>query len=163
VGTAVMNEHIKLVSEFDGSDPLSKTVQNGPHALDHISLIGKHHQQDESSTGAVGRILYHALTGQDPNSETKNVLSYLVDYVYGSLQGGIYGALTGPSVPRDLLAGPVFGTTIWLLGDEGAVSLLGLADGPTKYPLSQHLHRWAAHVAYGTATAAATTALRRLL
>jgi hypothetical protein len=158
-----MNEHIKLVSAFDGSDPLSKTVQNGPHVLDHISLIGKHHQQDESSTAALGRIVYHTLTGKDPDPEAKTVLSYLVDYSYGSLQGGLYGVCTGTAIPRNLLAGPIFGTIIWLVGDEGAVSLLGLADGPTKYPLSQHLHRWAAHVAYGTATAAATTALRRLL
>lgn len=163
VGTYAMSEHIKIVSALDGSNPLSKTVQNGPHALDHISLIGQHHEQDESSTAAVGRIVYHALTGKNPNDDTKNVLSYLVDYGYGSLQGGIYGALTGTDVSRDLLAGPIFGTIIWLLGDEGAVSLLGLADGPTKYPLSQHLHRWAVHIAYGTATAATTTVLRRLV
>jgi hypothetical protein len=163
VGTYAMSEHIKIVSWFDGDNPLAKTVQDGPHAFDHISLIGNHHQPDESSTAAVGRIAYHALTGKDPDDETKNVLSYLVDYGYGALQGGVYGAFTGTSVSRDLLAGPVFGTIIWLLGDEGAVSLLGLADGPTKYPLSQHLHRWAVHIAYGTVTAATTTALRRLL
>jgi hypothetical protein len=163
VGTLAMSEHIKIVSALDGVNPLSKTVQDGPHALDHISLIGNHHQQDESSTAALGRIVYHALTGKAPDSETKNVLSYLVDYGYGSLQGGFYGAFTGTSVARDLLAGPLFGTIIWLLGDEGAVSLLGLADGPTKYPLSQHLHRWAVHIVYGSATAVTTTALRRLL
>ncbi|HET8522621.1 MAG TPA: hypothetical protein VFL82_05260 [Thermomicrobiales bacterium] len=162
-GTYVMGEHIKLVTRVLGSNPLARTVGDGPHALDHISLIGTHHHPDESSTAALGRIAYHTLTGQDPNDETKNVLSYLVDYAYGSLQGGVYGAFTGGSIPKNMIAGPVFGTIIWLLGDEGAVSLLGLADGPTKFPLSEHLHRWAVHIAYGTATAATTTALRRVL
>lgn len=64
-----------------------------PHPLDSISLVGKQHQEDESSTAAVGRIIYRRPTSSEPESqEAKMMLSYLVHWAYGIFQGGMYGA-----------------------------------------------------------------------
>ena len=163
VGTMAMGGYWKAATALTGQDPRAETRRDGPHALDSISLIGRHHAEDESSTAALGRILYAAVTGKAPRSEeTTATLSYLTHYGYGSLQGGLYGAVAGGRGWRDLSDGVAFGTALWLLGDELAVSLLGLADGPGKYPLRQHLHRWGAHVTYGLTTAVTTKALRWL-
>ncbi len=119
---------------------------------------------DESSTAAIGRIVYTALSGKPPeNAETAATLSYLVHHSFGSAQGGLFGALTNGRGDRTVAEGTAFAAAIWLGADELGVSLLGLADGPGKYPLSQHLARWGAHVVYGLTVAATTNLLRRML
>jgi hypothetical protein len=52
---------------------------------------------------------------------------------------------------------------MWILGDELAVPALGLAEGPRKYPVRQHVHRLGSHLAYGLAAAFTTSALHRML
>ncbi len=131
--------------------------------FDSISLIGTHHEEGESSTAAMGRIAYRAITGGDPESEeTRTTLSYLVHWGYSMLMGGAYGALRGPADVLDLKGGLALGLGVWLFGDELATPLLGLAKGPTAYPPVLHAHAFAAHVAYGLATSAATQTLFRL-
>lgn len=164
VGTIAMGGYWRAATALAGKDPRAETRQDGSHALDAISLVGTHHAPDESSTAAVGRLAYATLAGKPARTaETRATLSYLVHYGYGATQGGFFGALT---VDRDGQAGrdgAIFGTGLWLLGDELAMSLLGLADGPGKYPLGQHLHRWGAHLVYGVTTAVTTKLLRWLV
>ncbi|MGH2530771.1 MAG: hypothetical protein ACRDJW_00565 [Thermomicrobiales bacterium] len=90
------------------------------------------------------------------------MLSNLVHYGYGTIQGGLLGAITNGNGSL-VKEAPAFGSALWLFGDELAISALGLAAGPTKYPLSQHAHRLAAHLDYGAATGASTRLLRRFL
>jgi len=157
-----MGGYWSVATALAGSDPRAATREGGPHPLDDISLVGIHHGPEESSTAAIGRLAYQRVAGKPPESdETKTLLSYLVHYGYGSLQGGLFGALNEGGRFGTVPAGAAYGAGMWLFGDEGVVSLLGLADGPGKYPLSQHLHRLGAHLAYGLVTAMVTTALRR--
>ncbi len=163
-GTVAMGRYWSVATALTGSDPRAETREGGPHPLDDISLVGTHHEPDEASTAAMGRIAYAQVAGQPPEAaETKTLLSYLVHYGYGTLQGGVIGGLTGSRGAGAVVEGAAYGSGMWLLGDELTVSLLGLAEGPGKYPLNQHLHRWGAHVVYGLVTAATTTALRRLV
>lgn len=136
-------------------------------ALDSISVIGKHHRQQESSTAALGRMVYQWLADEEPGKETKSMLSYGVHWGYGIAQGGVYGAWQGETVGEELgeevAKGVAFGTALWLFGDEGIVPLLGLQKGPTASPLSNHAQRLAMHMVYGAATAVATHALKRVV
>ncbi len=163
-GTVAMGGYWRAATALAGEDPHAATRGEGPHPLDDIALIGKHHEEEESSTAAMGRIAYDRLAGHPPQqAETKSTLSYLVHYGYGALQGGVFGVLPAFNKMTTLAAGPVFGTGLWLFGDELAISLLGLANGPGMYPLRQHLHRWGAHLTYGLTVAASVKLLRRLL
>lgn len=56
---------------------------------DDINLFGRKYREGESSTETVGRLLYERTTGQEPKPQTQNLLSYLVHWGYGLLQGGI--------------------------------------------------------------------------
>lgn len=129
---------------------------------DSISLIGQHHRPDESSTAALGRMMYHAVEQHDPDKATKSELSNLVHWSYGVLQGGVYGVMQPVLGDNPLVGGALFGTGLWLLGDELAVPLLGLQDGPSAAPPSTHANRLALHLAYGITTAAATQFLQRM-
>ena len=127
-----------------------------------LSLIGQHHRPDESATAALGRMMYHAVEDRDPDQATKTELSNLVHWSYGMLHGGLYGAVRPRVAGSDLLGGALFGAGLWVLGDELAVPMLGLQDGPSAAPPSTHLNRLALHLAYGMATAATTQLLKHM-
>jgi len=55
----------------------------------------------------------------------------------------------------------MFGTALWLFGDEIAAPLLGLADKPTEYHVTTHVQALLQHLGYGIATVATTNALAR--
>lgn len=132
--------------------------------LDDISLAGRHYRKEESSTDALGRILYTQLTGKEPRyKETKATLSNLVHWVYGMLQGGIYGATQTESASSAVPYSLGFSTGLWLFGDELVVPLLGLQAGPTAAPPIQHVNRLGAHLAYGLGTALTKQLLDELL
>ena len=164
LGTMAMGGYWKAAQALTGEDPRTLANEGGSRPFDDISLVGTHHSPEESSTAAMGRIAYEQLAGKPPESEeTKSTLSYVVHYGYGSLQGGLYGATRSGAAPPDVPGGLAFGTGMWLFGDELGASLLGLADGPSKFPPKQHLHRLAAHLVYGLTVAATTRVLHRLL
>jgi hypothetical protein len=159
-GIMAMNYYWQAAKALSGKDPRTEVAEDGPHQFDSISLVGNHHQKDESSTMAMGRVIYTVLSGKSPNSdETKNLLSNVVHWGYGMSQGGLYGAVRAGKPFPDITGGLAFGTGLWAFGDELAVSALGFADGPTKFPFSQHAHRWGAHLTYGLVTALLTRML----
>jgi hypothetical protein len=165
-GLVAMHYFWKKVSpaiEKQVGDKLEKTPQ-GELAAEYqdISIYGMQYRPGEAATDALGRIFYTRITGREPQTEeTKKTLSYLVHWVYGILQGGMYGAIWGKS-PSLTSGGLLFGTGLWLLGDEIAVPLLGLQPGPSSVTFNQHLERLGAHWAYGLGTAITTQALRRI-
>jgi hypothetical protein len=151
------------LSDKSSNNQSEKNGAGTPQPLDDISLTGKQYRDGESSTAALGRIIYQQVTGQEPKSpETQTILSYLAHWGYGMGQGGLYGAARSSANHFDLVGGVVFGAGLWLVGDELVVPLLGLQGGPTAVSPIQHAHRLGAHVAYGMALAAATYSLRRL-
>ncbi len=165
VGVIAMRYYWKAVRAITGSDP--RTESHGTpetDALDSISLIGKHHQESESSTAAVGRIAYRFVTGEEPEAQdTKTTLSYLVHWILSMFMGGVYGAIRGRADVPDLTGGLALGLGLWFFGDELAFPLLGVARGPTAVPPALHAHAAAAHIPYGVVTAAATQLLHRLV
>jgi hypothetical protein len=166
-GLAAMSLYWQYVApQLSGGEENSQEETEGGNGqqrpFDNISLVGKYYREEESSTEALGRRLYENVTGYTPRSETREMLSYLIHWGYGLAQGGLYGALRSSANGLDLKGGLLYGTGLWLLGDELAVPALGLQGGPTSVSSEQHLNRLGAHLAYGLGTAAATQILRRI-
>jgi hypothetical protein len=127
-----------------------------------ISPLGPQHEPGEGATDALGRLAYEKVIGRAPSSETKRALSWAVHIAYGLLVAAAYAAIRGTARRRPVRDGVAFGTGLWLLGDELAVPLLGLADKPTAYHPTHHLQSLAQHLGFGIATAATTRALEGL-
>lgn len=134
-----------------------------PQPLDSLAVAGEHHREDESSTAALGRIAYTETTGEEPNKSTKSLLSYLVHWLYGTLQGSLYGTVGKQLNLPDWVSGALFGTGLWLLGDELVAPMLGLQKGPTAYSWRTHLNRLAMHLVYGAVTAFSAKLFRRFV
>jgi hypothetical protein len=144
-----------------------ENAQSQPHPNDYvdISIYGPQYEEGESSTDALGRILYRTVAGKSLRSkEGQNILSNLVHWLFGMIQGGLYGASRAHvSQGLDLVGGGVFGTGLWFFWDELIVPLLGLQKGPAAVTFAQHLNRLGAHVSYGWSTAVITQLLRKFL
>ena len=165
VGTLAMSLYFKAMSPFvDMNATTGGTDDSRPRGLDSIAVLGRHYQEHEGSTAAVGRCAYQAIAGAAPKAEeTRAMLSELVHWSFGIQMGALYGAIRGPADIPDIAGGLGFGAGVWLLASELAVPLLGFAPGPTKFPLAHHANELGAHIVYGITTAATTQALQRWL
>jgi hypothetical protein len=161
-GTLAMKLYWKAVTTVSGTDPRTqKRKTNGQSSA--IAILGTHHREGESSTEALARLGHETLVDKEPDDERKAKLSLLVHWTYGAAQGAAYDAVTRRLPGPRWLQGLTYGGAMWLLGDELAVSALGLADGPTHFPVRQHVHRLGAHLSYGLGAAVTTGTLHDLL
>ncbi len=156
------SQHIAPLVKRDEAEKDNSQSAEPPQPLDDIAVLGKQYQKGESSTAALGRIFYTAVTGSEPQTdELKTALSYLIHWYYGLLQGGLYGAW---SADRSALSsGLLYATGLWLVGDEIVVPVLGLQSGPTAVSPQTHFNRFGAHLFYGLGTAVTTRLLRLLV
>lgn len=146
----------------DAAEPSDERIERHTE-LDDISVVGEHSREDEPATETVGRLAHQAATGDAPSQNRKAALGQAVHWGYGVLIGGAYGATRTRAHAPDLPAGLGFGTALWVFGDEIAVPMLGLEEGPTAHRWSDHARALGAHLAYGAATASATQALKRVM
>ena len=120
---------------------------------------GKSHEQEPATVKAAEKVSQKLFGHRLENSE-KEWAGNAVHYATGGTSGAVYG-LTAELTPRvTTAAGVPFGTAVWLAIDEGAVPLLGLSNGPTKYPISTHVYALASHFVYGLTTEVVRRALR---
>jgi hypothetical protein len=130
-----------------------------------MSPLGLRHLPDETATAALVRIAYQRVAHRPPPDTLKPVLSWAVRVGYGLLVAALHGALRTPGrlrrhTTRGVVAsGAAFGIGLWLLGDELAMPLLGLADKPTAYHPTQHAQALIERLAYGVAVATTARAV----
>src|SRR5262249_40566902 len=67
------------------------------------------------------------------------------------VMGGVYGAIWGAAVP-EVSGGLALCMGLWFFGDEVAMPLLGMANGPAAYPPALHAYALATHIPYSLAT-----------
>lgn len=92
----------------------------------------------------------------------KAVLGNLVHYAFGAGWGALYARAHDAYPPLASPAGvAAFSTLVWNGGDNVLLPFLDLSGPPTAYPIRNHLYAVAAHLVYGSATAAADELLAR--
>ncbi len=155
VGTIVMTQ---FQNAWSKASQALQSDQNG-----HSSEQNQGQQESEDATmKAAGKIAQ--LSGRQLSHEQKKKLGPLVHYSFGTLQGGVYGAILEMAGARGgFLPALTLGTSLFSLADEIAVPALGLSGKPTETPLSSHLYGLAAHLIYGVSTELSRSGLRSAL
>ena len=97
--------------------------------------------------------------GVELNEDQKAAGGSIVHYVYGAGWGAVYALLSRHTRLPRVAAGLAFGGLLWLVSDEVLVPLFGFSKPPRSYPSSVHLKALAAHLVYGSATAASARLL----
>lgn len=106
----------------------------------------------ENATVKTADAISEATTGTHLTDDQKKWAGPLVHYAFGTTVGAVYGLLASTVPVTKTGYGTVYGSAVWLFGDEIAVPALGLAGSPEKQPLTSHIQYLAAHLVYGVVT-----------
>jgi putative membrane protein len=120
------------------------------------------HEQDDA-TVETAKAISKTVFGHELQESEKEPAGAAVHYAFGTLSGGLYGALAEVTPQVTTAGGLPFGAGFWLLADEISVPLLGLAKGPTEYPVSTHVYALASHLVYGVTAELGRRAVRQVL
>jgi hypothetical protein len=122
---------------------------------------GQNKEQQDDATVKAARAISENILGHELTESEKRPAGAVVHYAFGTATGGLYGAVAELAPAVTSAAGLPFGAAFWLVADETAVPLLGLSEGPTKYPLSTHAYAFASHLVYGLTTEVVRRTLRK--
>ena len=101
---------------------------------------GQNKEQQDDATVKAAKAISENILGRELEESEKRGAGAAVHYAFGTATGGLYGAVAEFAPAVTIAGGVPFGAAFWLLADETAVPLLGLSEGPTKYPLSTHAY-----------------------
>jgi uncharacterized membrane protein YagU involved in acid resistance len=87
----------------------------------------------------------------------------LTHYGFGTLMGGVYGALSEQYPKVRAGFGSAFATGLFVVADEISVPAAGLSGKPQAVPFSSHLLGFTSHMAYGWSLEALRRGARRLI
>ena len=120
-------------------------------------------QEQDDATVVAAKAISEGVFGHELQESEKKPAGAAVHYAFGTVSGGLYGALA-ELVPQVTTAtGVPFGAAFWLIADEVSVPLLGLSKGPTEYPVSTHVYSLASHLVYGATAELGRRAVRQIL
>jgi hypothetical protein len=134
------------------------------------SAAGRHDSRDwqeknegQNANEIVGDRLAIAALRRAPTREERAVAAAAMHYAFGAAMGAAYGVLVERRQGTPPLAGAAWGTAVYVVADEIAMPLLGLARSDADYPVESHLQSWAAHLVYGLATESTHRVIRKAL
>ena len=139
----------------DGPNP------NELPASQAASQEDKEHQDD--ATVETAKVISKNVFGHELTESEKKPAGAAVHYAFGAATGGLYGAMAEVAPQVTTGAGIPFGAVFWVVADEVAVPALGLAKGPTAYPVSTHVYALASHLVYGLTAELGRRAVRHVL
>ena len=120
-------------------------------------------EDQDDATVKTAKAISEGIFGHKLTESEKRPAGAVVHYAFGTVTGGMYGAMAELTPKVTSGAGVPFGAVFWLTADEMAVPLLGLAKGPTEYPVSTHAYSLASHLVYGLTTELSRRAIRQVL
>ena len=119
--------------------------------------------EQDDATVETAKVISKGIFGHELQESEKEPAGAAVHYAFGTVTGGLYGALAEVTPQVTTAAGLPFGAGFWLLADEISVPLLGLSKGPTEYPVSTHVYALASHLVYGVTAELSRRAVRQVL
>lgn len=124
---------------------------------------GEDTKEQDDATVEVAKVISENVLGHELQESEKKPAGAAVHYAFGTVSGGLYGALAEVTPQVTAGVGIPFGAAFWLLADEISVPLLGLSKGPTEYPPSTHVYALASHLVYGATAELSRRAIRQVL
>jgi putative membrane protein len=141
---------------FRGSD--ERELQQSPAGASNEEGNAEEPATVKTATAISEGVFGHSLTAGE-----KEIAGPLVHYSVGTTAGAVYGLAAEYEPDVTTLAGIPFGAAFWMVVDEGALSLLGLAKNPIAYPISTHVYALASHLVFGLTAEVVRSTVRRAL
>ena len=120
------------------------------------------HQEEDATVKLADGIARWLLRRPLPEDQ-KPLAGHLVHYAFGASVGALYGGAAAV-MPRVTTAGGLpFGVAVWLGAHVITVPALGLAEPPTRRPLSKEGPEFVVHLVYGAVTELVRRLARQVL
>ena len=119
--------------------------------------------QEEPATVKAASAISEGILGHSLTAREKEIAGPLVHYAVGTTAGAVYGVAAEYQSDVTSLAGLPFGAVFWLVVDEGSLPVLGLAKGPTAYPVGIHVYALASHLVFGLTAEVVRRTVRQAL
>ena len=119
--------------------------------------------QGEPATVKTASAICEGVFAYSLTAQEKEIAGPIVHYAVGTSAGAVYGLAAEYEPDLTNLAGIPFGAVFWMVVDEGALPLLGLAKAPTAYPISTHAYALASHLVFGLTAEVVRSTVRRAL
>jgi putative membrane protein len=161
VASWVMNKYMEAQQQQTAEQSQNRSSQKSQKSQKKSEQSSSQEGGDATvkTAQAISRNLFdHELTASE-----KKIAGPAVHYGYGSLVGGLYGALAESSPLFTTGFGMVYGIALWALGDEVAVPALRLGPPPTQVPPRKHADYLGAHLIYGIALDVTRRAFRHIV
>jgi uncharacterized membrane protein YagU involved in acid resistance len=120
-------------------------------------------EQEEPATVKAASAISEGVFGRRLTAREKEIAGPIVHYAVGTTAGAVYGLAAEYQPEVTALAGIPFGAAFWLIVDEGSLPLLGIAKGPTAYPVATHVYALASHLVFGLTAEVVRSAVRQRL
>jgi len=149
-----------------GAQSMQPSEGPNPNEMpDSSQTLGANEQAEEQDDATVktAKAISEGIFGHKLTKDEKKPAGAAVHYAFGTATGGLYGAMAEVAPQVTAGAGIPFGAVFWAVADETAVPLLGLAKGPTEYPLSTHAYALASHLVYGLTAELSRRAVRHVI
>lgn len=166
IGAWAMNEFQGLKKNLSGGNETPQSEyqqgfqeQGGGKDRQPQSIV----VQSEPSTVKAARAISEGVFDYELTTSEERQAGRAVHYGVGVGSGAFYGAAAEVFPVSTIAMGLPLGAIVWLLADETAVSMLGLARSPDKYPAASHANSFAAHLVYGVSTEIARRLVRKVL
>jgi putative membrane protein len=126
-------------------------VASGAMNLFQAAVAKAIHQPEsgESAATKAADAASQAVSGKPVKRTVKKTADQVVHYATGAVMGGIYGVVGGMVSTLMAAKGLLYGAGTWLVADELAVPLLGLAPKPNRTKLRDHVFALASHLVFG--------------
>jgi putative membrane protein len=147
-----------------GAQSMQPTEGLNPNETpDSSDASGQSKENQDDATVETAKVISTNVFGHELKESEKKPAGAAVHYAFGTATGGLYGAMAEMTPQVTAGVGLPFGAMFWLVADEVAVPLLGLAKGPTAYPVSTHAYALASHLVYGVTAELGRRAVRNVL
>lgn len=159
----------RLAAGFEkphGAQSMQPSEGPNPNEMPQASqahMANEQPEEQDDATVKTAKAISEGIFGHKLTKEEKKPAGAAVHYAFGTATGGLYGAMAEVAPRVTAGAGIPFGAVFWVVADEAAVPLLGLAKGPTQYPLSTHAYALASHLVYGLTAELSRRAVRQVL
>lgn len=118
---------------------------------------------EEPATVKTASAISEGIFDHNLTNKEKEIAGPIVHYAVGMTAGAVYGLAAEYEPDVTTLAGIPFGAAFWLVVDEGALPLLGLAKSLTAYPISTHAYALTSHLVFGLTAEVVRSTVRRAL
>jgi len=105
--------------------------------------------QSPTATENAADAVAETLAGKSAKPKARKSLANAIHYTTGAVLGGLYGVGSGLVPALTWGSGTVFAGAVWAVGDELAVSGLGLGPTPAETDPKDHAFGLASHIVFG--------------